>query len=175
MQKNSLSSAGGSTHKKRHVDETECFGNLVGEVNTMSDARKRPLALTAKRGWVTSYSRIAVFLMAATVIRAQSPVDVQYLTPRDYQRLNNQARDLYDKGVKALDHVDPVTAIQMFEQAAAADPAALELNFLSARLAYMRGRMVYGAEAPKYYDIAEKVLQRVGQQQNLTPLAKRRY
>ncbi|MCX8035553.1 MAG: hypothetical protein N3D11_00585 [Candidatus Sumerlaeia bacterium] len=117
----------------------------------------------------------ALICALAAPLLAQSPVGVQYLTPREVERLSAPAREAYEKGVKALDRVDPITAIQMFDQASQADPAALELAFLTARLAYLRGRIVHGQEAAKYYDIAEKALQRIGKQQDLSPLVKRRY
>jgi len=143
----------------------------------MKDARETRVG--APKRWPVSPAALSAWLFAllcaANQVIAQSVNDAQFLTPREYQRLNQQAREAYDKGVKAIDHVDPVTAIQMFDQASQADPNAVEMAFMTARLAYTRGRMVYHQEAAKYYELAEKTLQRIGQQKDLSPLVKHRY
>jgi len=129
--------------------------------------------------WIGRASFIAVtaamFLLLSGPIRAQSLVDVKLLTPREVQRLNNQVHEIYDKAVKALDHVDPAAAIQLFDQASQLALEATELHFMTARLAHMRARVTYRDEAAKYYDIAEKALDRVGNQKDLSPLTKQRY
>ena len=113
---------------------------------------------------------------------AQSTRDVMLLRPREARQLNQQAREDYDKAVDALDHVKPILAINHFNQASKLAPEAIELHFLTARLAHLRARMVFGSDegrtrdlAEDYYDVAEQALQRVGQIPDLAPLTQRRY
>ena len=117
---------------------------------------------------------LVAWLAVTSAVWAQSTVDVQPLTQREQQRLNPQARAIYEEAMKALDHVDPVTAITKLDQASQLDPDSLDLAFLTARVAYLRGRMVFHDEAAKYYDIAEKALARVSQNKDLSPLVKHR-
>lgn len=104
----------------------------------------------------------AVFVaMTPKAAMAQSLNDVRLLTPREEQRLGKEGKVAYDLAVKALDHVDPVTAIRQFEAASRLSPNALEVHFLTARVAHIRGRRIYGNEAAQYYDIALAALERV--------------
>jgi len=123
---------------------------------------------------VSAMGAIAL-LLAASVALAQSPLDVRLLTPREYQRLSKKARKAYDEGVKALDHIDPITAIAKLDEASKLAPEAVNLHFLTARLALIRARMSYQDEASKYYKIAEQALERVGKIKKISPLIKHRY
>jgi len=117
---------------------------------------------------------LAAWLAVTTPTWGQSTVDIQPLTQREQQRLNPQARAVYDDAMKALDHVDPVTAITKLDQASQLDPESVEMGFLTARAAYLRGRTVFHDDAGKYYDIAEKALSRIAQHKDLSPLVKHR-
>ena len=108
-------------------------------------------------------------------IEAQSPRDVRLLSPRQVQQLSEEAREPYRLAVEALDHINPIKAIEHMDRASSLDPNAVDLHFLAARLAHLRGRMVFGEDAEKYFEIAERALQRIGQVENLTPLLKHRY
>ncbi|MBM3335191.1 hypothetical protein FJY63_11070 [Candidatus Sumerlaeota bacterium] len=113
-------------------------------------------------------------LMLASIAAAQSLTDVVPLTARERLRLSRQAREAYDNALLALDHIDLVSAIQILDHAAQLDPESIELQFLTARFAYLRGRVLYRDEALKYYGIAEKALQRVAQRKELPILTKDR-
>mgnify|MGYP001114177516 CR=1 FL=1 len=117
---------------------------------------------------------VLAVLMLANIAAAQSLMDVTPLTARERLRLKRQARESYDKALGALDHVDVPSAIQMLDQAAQLDPESIELQFLTARLAYLRGRVLYRDESPKYYGIAEKALQRLAQRKDLPTLTRDR-
>jgi len=113
-------------------------------------------------------------LMLANIAAPQSPTDETLLSARERLRLNRQARESYDKAIEALDHVDVPNAVRLLDQAAQADPESIELQFLTARLAYQRGRVVHRDESVRYYGIAEKSLQRIAQRKDLPTLTKDR-
>ncbi|KPL06941.1 hypothetical protein AMJ85_10035 [candidate division BRC1 bacterium SM23_51] len=118
---------------------------------------------------------VAAMTFVANQAWAQSPIDVRLLTPREQRRLNRPARQAYDKAVTALDHIDAVGAIALFDQASELAPDTVELHFLTARLAHLRARMIFGNEAAEYYDTAEKALERIARQKSLSPLVRQRY
>lgn len=118
---------------------------------------------------------VVALSLLSSPIRAQSLLDVRLLTPRELERLNKQAREAYEQGVKALDHVDAPIAIQHFDQASQLDPEATELHFLASRIAMLRGRTVFRDEAAKCYETAEKALDRISKEKDLSPLMKQRY
>jgi hypothetical protein len=139
--------------------------------------KKDPKTTTAIPMFWSAVSVLAAFLIAAmpSPTEAQSPRDVQLLTPRQVQRLSEEAREPYRLAVDALDHINPIKAIEQMDRASSLDPNSVELHFLAARLAHLRGRMVFGEEAEKYYEMSERALERIGQIENLTPLLKHRY
>lgn len=130
--------------------------------------------------WAVVAGMIAM-VVAPSPAPAQSSRDVKLLRPREVRRLSEPAREEYENGVKALDHVNPILAIKHFNQASKLSPEAIDLHFLTARLAHLRARMVFGSDesrsrdlAEDYYDIAEQALRRIEKIKDLTPLTERR-
>ncbi|KPL09031.1 hypothetical protein AMJ85_07305 [candidate division BRC1 bacterium SM23_51] len=127
--------------------------------------------------------RILVIVAASAIMatwlpnpaQTQSIQDVSLLRAREHQRLNEEARKAYEAGITALDHIDAITAIDRLAEASQLAPEAVNLHFLTARVAQLRGRMVFGSEAQEYYDIAREVLEQIGKQKALTPLEKERH
>lgn len=124
--------------------------------------------------WLPLIGAMLVAIVPGRAI-AQSILDVKLLTPRECRQLSREARKIYDQAVKELDHVNPVRAIELFDKASAMSPDAIELHFLTARLAYLRARRQPRDEAKKYYDMALKALERIGKHKDLSPLVRRRY
>jgi len=105
---------------------------------------------------------------------AQSTRDVKLLAARDAQRLSPEAQKIYKEGVAALDRIDPVKAIDLFSKVAEMSPEAVEMQYLTARLAQLRARRAFAPESTQYYEIADRALERIGQRKNPTPLEQRR-
>lgn len=106
---------------------------------------------------------------------AQTIFDVKRLTPKELKSLSKEARESYEAGLKALDHVDPIGGIDKLSEAATLAPDVVSLQLIVARLAAIRAKRTYGSGADKYYAIADVALERVRKQKNLNPSQQSRY
>lgn len=130
-------------------------------------------------GWMRILA-IAATALAMTVgfgipARAQTKTDLQLLKDPDLERIGKPARSAYEEGIEALDHLNPTLGVQKLSEAADLAPKATRLQILTARAALLRARRVPGSGGETYLAIAEKALNRVAQQENLTPLQKQDY
>lgn len=112
--------------------------------------------------------------MVARPAAAQFGTDLVLLDEKQVARLNETAREHYDRGVAFVDRVDYRVAARAFERASQAQPGHIDLAFLVANLSKDNGRRSFGAEADEFYQIALNALDRVMRRTDLDTLTQRR-
>jgi len=96
------------------------------------------------------------------------------LSEENAASLSQDAKALYERAVKAYDHVDRDSGVQYLDMAAKVATDSVPLQFVLAARARDRARFYYGVRSLEYYDISEAAVQRVLQQTTLSLEEKRR-
>ena len=85
-------------------------------------------------------------------------LNIKPLSPMKVDRLNEQTRLLYQKGMTEMDRVNYPKAIKYLTRSVENDPDNVYLRLITAKLAHYLADTRVGAESIKYYDIAEENL-----------------
>jgi hypothetical protein len=102
------------------------------------------------------------FLVAtATAAFPQFLAPDELLAPAEVDRLNPEARELYNLGASRLDRVNYAGALEAWERASQGQPGHIELAFLVADMSKRLGRRSYGEEAERLYKQGVTAIDRV--------------
>lgn len=107
--------------------------------------------------------RLALYLVWVFAVAAclSYGADPYVMSEPGIRELNDSARKLYEKGQKRLDRVNYEAALDCFLQAQDAAPEAVQIRFLSARLASAEASKRAGAEAIQLFEKARASYQSV--------------
>ncbi len=124
------------------------------------------------------YPIVLIFLIATVSLfpfpTTARQLDLEPLPPQRVDKLSEEARKSYEKGMAAIDRINYNLAKEHFTRAIEGDPDNVRLRFVLVQLAHYLGDTRKGTKSIEFYDLANANLKKIFESPHLNAREKRK-